>query len=395
MRTLLWRCTVLCTGIMIALSMSTGPVVAASQLDTVNPGPHQATWPFGYPALSHPWLAGHSCGDTRIRRAQPASPGSLLIMCIAPARGRPAAKVPSRCHPRRESTTRFEDCMFRHWHASLVRNGTGRVLGTVTGYTILWNTLSHLSRSWTEHIEIRVTGVTGEASTITFTAPISCLAPAVPVPVDCQPTGVGHWAGQTGFLAARRGRVYRGELGFESITSATVKFRFEVLMTFHHPTSPPASFPIQVNQSIRCDSAKLFGSTRGCVYPKISVTFAVSKRDTSVTQAAAFMESAQSEIATHPGKTGSGPPLTRLTDRRKIARNRRVACRRLRVPNGKSCDEYPFASTHQGAALAGPDGFKRKAINDRQNSKVGSLLGAFYFRNRVADGDTFFVSITD
>ncbi|WP_455712281.1 NucA/NucB deoxyribonuclease domain-containing protein [Streptomyces luteogriseus] len=51
-----------------------------------------------------------------------------------------------------------------------------------------------------------------------------------------------------------------------------------------------------------------------------------------------------------PGKYGTTHYLTRLTDRRKIKENRDKACPTSLVrPPDKSCDEYPFASTRQGA----------------------------------------------
>ena len=70
-----------------------------------------------------------------------------------------------------------------------------------------------------------------------------------------------------------------------------------------------------------------------------------------------------------------------------------MACKGVTVRNGQSCDEYPFASTYQGAALAGPGNFRSKAVNARQNSKVGTYLGIFFLRFRIADRDSFYVLI--
>ncbi|WP_221354336.1 NucA/NucB deoxyribonuclease domain-containing protein [Streptomyces beigongshangae] len=51
-----------------------------------------------------------------------------------------------------------------------------------------------------------------------------------------------------------------------------------------------------------------------------------------------------------PGKHGTKRYLTRLTDKAKIRQNRNTACpSSLERPAGKQCDEYPFASTWQGA----------------------------------------------
>src|ERR1051326_9523679 len=137
--------------------------------------------------------------------------GIIIALDVSTAQAigaaRPASDPPSRCHPGRETATRFQDCIYDRWKVLVINASTGRVLGTVTGSTILWNTLSHRSRSWAEHIAVHITGVTGRGAGTTFTAPISCITGGIPVPVECQPTGTGHWAGQGGFLAARPGRV--------------------------------------------------------------------------------------------------------------------------------------------------------------------------------------------
>jgi hypothetical protein len=58
-----------------------------------------------------------------------------------------------------------------------------------------------------------------------------------------------------------------------------------------------------------------------------------------------------------------------------------------------SCDEYPFASTYQGAALAGKGNYEREAVPAEQNSKVGSYLSSFFLKFRIADSDSFYVYI--
>src|SRR5262249_60791508 len=110
---------------------------------------------------------------------------------------------------------------------------------------------------------------------------------------------------------------------------------------------------------------------------------------------------------------GSGLPslLTRLTDPGLIEANRATACPdSYPRPDGKSCDEYPFASTYQGAAFIGggprtfdwcqvdigqPGSTGGSAhsvcmIDADQNSGGGRALGAFYGDNRVIDHDAFY-----
>ncbi|WP_333776967.1 telomere-protecting terminal protein Tpg [Streptomyces sp. IBSBF 3136] len=61
-------------------------------------------------------------------------------------------------------------------------------------------------------------------------------------------------------------------------------------------------------------------------------------------------------------------------------------------PQGKSCDEYPFASTWQGASTSGGH-FSRRMINATQNRGGGIALNNFYTYNRIIEKDRFLVWI--
>ncbi|WP_343972943.1 NucA/NucB deoxyribonuclease domain-containing protein [Kribbella koreensis] len=113
-----------------------------------------------------------------------------------------------------------------------------------------------------------------------------------------------------------------------------------------------------------------------------------------------------------PGAPG-GTPLTRIFTGDDSQDNRTAACPgSFTRPSGKSCDEYPFASSDEGArnssngrtfadcsipqlpiGITGP-GFSACMINAQQNSGGGSVLGGFYRTNRLLQGDKFNVSIT-
>jgi hypothetical protein len=217
----------------------------------------------------------------------------------------------------------------------------------------------------------------------------------VPVPSTCQLDGTGSWAGQSGQLPAGQGDQHSGHLGFESITPATVRFVFNVNMTWTPPDAPPAGEPIGATETIRCDSERIFHPTSGCVYVNFTENmFVVSTSDPKVTEAARFMARAQLVIPTHPGWFDVGPALIRTTDKKRRRRNTRVACKHVHPGPGQSCDEYPFASTNQGASLVPPEDFDAKAVNEKQNSQVGSDLSSFYLHNRIADHDSFYVNIT-
>jgi hypothetical protein len=94
-----------------------------------------------------------------------------------------------------------------------------------------------------------------------------------------------------------------------------------------------------------------------------------------------------------PGKHGTKRYLTRLTDKVKIRANRTTACPKNlpRLP-GQQCDEYPMASTWQGAEHGGGD-YSRRMINGWQNEEGGKALGRFYLYNRIIEKDKFLVWI--
>ncbi|WP_427168916.1 NucA/NucB deoxyribonuclease domain-containing protein (plasmid) [Streptomyces sp. C1-1] len=70
-----------------------------------------------------------------------------------------------------------------------------------------------------------------------------------------------------------------------------------------------------------------------------------------------------------PGKHGTRRYLTRLTNKEKITGNRRKACpSSLERPPGKQCDEYPMASTWQGADTGGGN-FSRRMIDDTERGR--------------------------
>ncbi|CAL9627219.1 NucA/NucB deoxyribonuclease domain-containing protein [Streptomyces sp. enrichment culture] len=94
-----------------------------------------------------------------------------------------------------------------------------------------------------------------------------------------------------------------------------------------------------------------------------------------------------------PGKHGTKSYLSRLTDKKKIKENRSKARpASLKRLKGKQCDEYPFASTWQGAKTGGGK-FSRRMIDGRQNEEGGKDLGRFYLYNRIIEKDRSLVWI--
>jgi hypothetical protein len=95
-------------------------------------------------------------------------------------------------------------------------------------------------------------------------------------------------------------------------------------------------------------------------------------------------------IATAQAK-GKPSELTRITDKKKIDKNRRAACKKFKKqpPNNTSCDEYPFASTAQGGA-----GSSIRAVPVKEQNIQGGILSSFYRVNSIKNGSRFKVRVS-
>ncbi|WP_323099153.1 NucA/NucB deoxyribonuclease domain-containing protein [Intrasporangium sp. YIM S08009] len=102
-----------------------------------------------------------------------------------------------------------------------------------------------------------------------------------------------------------------------------------------------------------------------------------------------------------PGLRSSGNVLSRAVEQKSIDANRNKsqrACKQydpnyaVAAQQNLQCDEYPFASTYQGAASNIFD-FSVREIPGPDNDTAGSYLRAFYQTFRIADGDPFWVEL--
>ncbi|USK34086.1 hypothetical protein LIT25_01175 [Bacillus sp. F19] len=100
-----------------------------------------------------------------------------------------------------------------------------------------------------------------------------------------------------------------------------------------------------------------------------------------------------------PGIEGR-PPLTRLYskyDPAQYAANRKAkdaACAKLSKPEGYECDEFPFASTYEGAG-AGDGRFSVRYISRAANNTHGRWLAAWYAYDRILHNDKFFIGFNE
>jgi len=100
----------------------------------------------------------------------------------------------------------------------------------------------------------------------------------------------------------------------------------------------------------RCDDTTA-GVPAGCANPFYTPYLIFSENTNPlVGPVAEHIYNAQKTLPSHWGVEPAGKPLTRTTDDQVRNDNRRIAC--VGVP--PSCDEFPFASTWEGAAAPHP-----------------------------------------
>ena len=154
------------------------------------------------------------------------------------------------------------------------------------------------------------------------------------------------------------------------------------------------------------------GSFAGNAFIPIQPVFTLDMNDPTVgpfiRQSAEHIWVAQHYPArTYPAAAGKTIPttLTRLAPSPRNTVNRETsmdACNHYWPgyrARGLQCDEYPFASTYEGAGQPfyqpfTPWGnFSVCPIAGNDNGRAGSLLGAWYSNDRILDGDSFDVRI--
>lgn len=184
-----------------------------------------------------------------------------------------------------------------------------------------------------------------------------------------------------------------------------------------NPASKSWSNPVY----FRGDTAGYFrGKNSGNVYYQVIPTWDISLSG-NASQIAANIEQAEKRPGTGtypsgpggravkiPGFQSTGQPLNRMRNTTQADLNRAVSigqCLRrnpLYTVGGNSCDEYPMASTYQGAetatrtaltATGTPWWYTVRAVPARQNSSASGSWNTFLRNNRVVTGDPFWVNV--
>ncbi|MGW1194618.1 NucA/NucB deoxyribonuclease domain-containing protein [Streptomyces sp. NPDC002536] len=169
-----------------------------------------------------------------------------------------------------------------------------------------------------------------------------------------------------------------------------------------------------LDNGVRFDSASYLGAKGAGIFDRVMPTMGqYSVRSTRNGAVARHIQLAQTNpAATYPpppaghtksipGGVASGKPLHRLvsnwdaTATAAYNKNRSVVqsnCAHLPHKAGEECDEYPFASSWEGAGK-GDGNFSVKYVDGTQNGNAGTDLNNWYIADRILHKDAFYVVI--
>ncbi|WP_406346730.1 NucA/NucB deoxyribonuclease domain-containing protein [Streptomyces sp. NBC_00648] len=147
---------------------------------------------------------------------------------------------------------------------------------------------------------------------------------------------------------------------------------------------------------------------KGAIFDRTVPWFSYDRSDQAVTEVAGHIFVAlHAPTLTYPRKfdkdipgniwNGEWKPLHRnypkfdaasedVTKRNKAANDR--ACAGLTHDPGEQCDEFPFASTKEGAGK-GDGSFSVRYVRQTDNSTAGARLSIWYGKDRILDGDAY------
>lgn len=287
--------------------------------------------------------------------------------------------------------SRISACIVRTQKINLIHS-SGANVGSITVAGVTSNTTSvQNTNKFNNNAYVRITGRTGAAigRTFNFAGKMEC-------GFNCQsPSGTANLTGSSNWQHVRGSVSGNIPSGQTRKVGSTWKFTI---------TSSGVRFSSQFNTlsvEPRCDNNTPQLSGRGCVYPSVVPVFRLSKTGSA------------SGVAIHIQKalaSGLTSNLSRASSATTTA-NRNKACpRTLKRDSGYECDEYPFASSNQGAASGGSarvpsgcrweaitrygsSGYSRCQVPRLQNQSGGTLLLQFYRTQRIIVNDKYKMAI--
>jgi hypothetical protein len=290
------------------------------------------------------------------------------------------APAASLCRLKHVIRNRHSSCGKFKISYKIIEVPSGDVVGTAKVVTTYMEKLSARSRKWALELTMELEDATGEATSgVSANIHIGCTG------------GCKNLTGSVS-LPLPPGEAAGTQFIIESAGSRTDRTHQAPVFFLSHPmasNTPDVKLPGL--GSARCDSVAV-ARTQGCAFSDVAALYVLHVNGQGIKDVALHIEHAQRTRPHHFGWLGHGKPLTRLTVPKDIRANRRRACRGVHVPRGKSCDEYPFAATYQGASFF-PGDNSTNVVPAKENSREGGLRVAMYKSERLLAKDAFWVII--
>ncbi|MFD3622453.1 NucA/NucB deoxyribonuclease domain-containing protein [Streptomyces sp. NPDC058676] len=277
---------------------------------------------------------------------------------------------------------RFRACGIFSAILTVVNPRTGATTGTMNYLVRAYAYSGRDVKNWAYQVELMQVSATGSAVGMSASGRATCAGKCKVTDSKFPSQSMSSSKDAVGqfFLETTINTSTKGQIGEGQASAAWV---------FSKAGASPSNEISLPTPPVRCDNALPGTSKPGCVMSYIPEM--VYAKTGEYPMLAQHIEDAQN-IKNLPGKHGTTRYLTRLTDKTKITLNRNTACpTSLPRPLLESCDEYPFASTWQGANTGGS--YSQRMIDAKQNSGGGRALSLFYLYNRIIEKDRFLVWI--
>nr|WP_269326633.1 NucA/NucB deoxyribonuclease domain-containing protein [Kineosporia mesophila] len=304
--------------------------------------------------------------------------GSVDALLKAPAVTAPACSATAT-----NKTNRFGQCVW-------VKNGgikyysKGILVGSVRLRMKRVLTLNPRKLKWTEKDSFKVLAVTGEGVGTSLSRYTVLCGKSCSTDVKFTPQ------------VLIKGDTFSATVKYTSTVPKKKKIVNQSVygLIFNHPSFGMEDVIVNSGK-YRCDKQLTVNTAGGCVFYKVRPTMTEMRVLTEINKNIARIQKAGSKHYGSKTLSKGKNPLVRQTAAAKINANRNEACptaRKRAAPSGFSCDEYPFASTAQGAANVPASEWGWAYVPEGENDKQGGLIGKFFSQNRVLRGDAFWVA---
>ncbi|MFD7606153.1 NucA/NucB deoxyribonuclease domain-containing protein [Streptomyces mirabilis] len=299
---------------------------------------------------------------------------------------------------------RFHSCSSASYSATVVSVPGGTIIGRVPLTVLQWTT-DHAAAlgtaaAWDHGVDVTAgtgTGVLAGGVQLSFTSLCTVNAGICSVTATSGTQPALYTSGSETTVIYTEADAGPASSGVNAVTAATSNLGIQWVETYNNATATWSDNGTYQSAgrglANRCDSylgiySGINASARGCVNETFIPTLTYSAvANPAVSDVAQHVYSAQASLPSHWGVPSEGNWLSRDTDLTDQAANRMTACTGV-LP---SCDEFPLASTHQGAAFSAAGDWSAVTVSASANSSQGGITGAFYTSNRMVEGDKFWV----